>query len=77
MASNGAKPKLEELLAGIPDASLDGRIGNAHLETIARSLKSWKEVTPYLGLTEAEEEDIINDNRRHRNQKYAPTTESQ
>ncbi len=68
---DGAKSELEKLLSGIPDAILDKRIGNTQLQTIAKSMRSWRDVAPYLGLTEADEEDILNDHRRHQEQKWA------
>lgn len=76
------KPGFEEALAGVPDGRLDRRISNIHLHTFAQSMKSWREVAPYLGLTEAEEEEIVNDHRRHQEQKCvdmlpAATTDGQ
>lgn len=67
MASSGANSGLEELLAGISREQLDRRISDTHLDGIARSMVSWREV--YLGLDAAEEESIVNDHRRYQEQK--------
>ena len=58
---------LDEMLATIPlDKNLlEEKITNDfHLAEIARLLSDWRSVAPYLGFTEVEEEEILEENLR-------------
>lgn len=56
---------LDQLLAPVPPHLLDQKItNNVHLEDIARSLGNWKAAVAYLGLSEADEEAIEEENPR-------------
>ena len=58
-------PSLEELLRAVPEEKrqfLDRMVEDYQLAEIAKSLSDWQEVVPYLGLTEAEETAIKEDN---------------
>ena len=56
---------LDQLLSPVPPHLLNQKIeNNVHLETIARSLGNWQEAIVYLGLTEANEEEIKEENSR-------------
>ena len=58
-------PSLKELLRAVPEEKrqfLDRMIEDYQLAEIAKSLSDWQEVVPYLGLTEAEETAIKEDN---------------
>ena len=59
-----ALPTLESLVArvGIPLSSLDQRCSDQHLLSISRFL-NWRNVAPYLGLSEVDIEDIDYDRR--------------
>ena len=52
------RPSLEDLLKDIPCEKLDQPCRDDHLSEIALSVTKWKSIAPYLGLTEAEEENI-------------------
>ncbi len=51
-------PSLEDVLRGVPAAKLDQECSNDDLYRISQSLTRWLEVSPSLGLTEADEEEI-------------------
>ena len=56
---------LDQLLAPVPPHLLDQKITNdIHLADIARSLGNWKATVAYLGLSEADEEAIEEENPR-------------
>ena len=60
------RTSLEQMLANIPEQNqqmLDGRVSDIHLEEIARSLVDWKSVCTTLGIVEAEEAAIEEENR--------------
>ena len=48
----------EDICQGIPSERLDSPITDIHMADLASELKTWEELVPYLGLTEAEEEEI-------------------
>ena len=52
------RPSLEDLLKDIPCEKLNQPCRDVHLSEIALSVTKWKSIAPYLGLTEAEEENI-------------------
>ena len=62
----GMEPlSLDQLLASVPPHLLDQKItNNIHLEDIARSLGNWRAAVVYLGLSEADEEEIEEENSR-------------
>ena len=62
----GMEPlSLDQLLASVPPHLLDQKITNdIHLEDIARSLGNWRAAVVYLGLNEADEEEIEEENSR-------------
>ena len=51
-------PTLEDALRDVPTVKLDQECTSDDLKVISRSLTRWVEVSPWLGLTEADEEDI-------------------
>ena len=57
--------EIDQLLASVPPHLLDQKItNNIHLEDIAWSLGNWKAAVACLGLNEADEEEIEEDNSR-------------
>ena len=62
---------LDQMLAAIPPQSLDQKISNdVHLAEIARSLTNWRAAISYLGLKEADEEAIDEDNKKADAKRY-------
>ena len=56
---------LDQLLSPAPPHLQNQKITNdAHLEDIARSLGNWQAAVAYLGLSEANEEEIKEENSR-------------
>ncbi len=53
-----ALPDLDEALRGVRAEKLDQQCSGEDLNEISKSLTHWPEVSPYLGLTEADEEEI-------------------
>ncbi len=53
-----ALSSLDEALIGVPAEKLDQLCSRDHLNEISKSLTHWPEVSPFLGLTEADEEDV-------------------
>ena len=51
-------PTLEELLGSVPAENLDEQCTDCHLLELAKSLTKWQSVSPFLRLTEVEEENI-------------------
>ena len=60
---------LEDLLKDVPCEKLDQPCRDVHLSEIALSVTKWKSIAPYLGLTEAEEENIEKDCGENETQK--------
>ena len=58
-----AKVSLEQMLAAIPQQRLDQKVGDAHLAEISRDLTNWKSVCTNLGINEAEEKAIEEENK--------------
>ena len=58
------KPSLQQMLATIPPLSLNQKVNDAHLAEIARELIDWKSVCTKLGISEAEEVAIEEENQR-------------
>ena len=59
------KTSLEQMLANIPQQSLsmlDQKVSDIHLAKIARKLIKWKSICTNLGINEAEEEAIEEEN---------------
>ena len=52
-----------EICQGIPSERLDSPVTDIQIADLASELKTWEELAPYLGLTEAEEEEIQVDNQ--------------
>ena len=48
----------EDICQGIPSERLDSSITDIQIADLASDLKTWEELTPYLGLTPADEEEI-------------------
>ena len=68
------KASLEQMLATIPLEGrriLDQKVSDIHLDEIARTLINWKSVCTKLGINEAEEEAIKDENRSTDEQRYA------
>ncbi len=49
---------LDEALIGVQAEKLDQLCSRDYLNEISKSLTHWPEVSPFLGLTEADEEDV-------------------
>ena len=67
------KASLEQILATIPlegQRILDQKVSDIHLDEIARALINWKSVCTKLGISEAEEEAIKEDNGSTDEQRY-------
>ena len=47
-----------DILRGVPREKLNSPITDIHIQELSSELKSWEELVLYLGLTEAEEEEI-------------------
>ncbi len=58
VAKMATLPDLDEALIGVAAEKLDRRCSRDDLDEISKSLTRWPEVSPYLGLTEADEEDV-------------------
>ena len=59
------QPSLEDALRRVPAWKLDQLCTDDHLLELSKSLTRWKEFSPFLGLTEAEEEVIISRNAQY------------
>ena len=69
-----AKDSLEQMLATIPPEGqriLNQKVSDIHLDEIARALINWKSVCTKLGISETEEEAIIEENRSIDERRYA------
>ena len=55
------KPSLEDLLKGVPPEKLNQPCRDDHLSEIALSVTEWRSISPFLGLTEADEAVIQHD----------------
>ena len=68
-----AEPNLHSILASrqISPSDLHSRCSESHLATIAQSITTWKQLSPFLGLTQQEEDDIQSDNTRNVERKIA------
>ena len=64
------KPSLQQMLATIPSLSLNQKVNDAHLAEIARELIDWKSVCTKLGISEAEEVAIEEENQRADARRY-------
>ena len=67
------KASLEQMLATIPPEGqriLDQKVSDIHLDEIARALIDWKSVCTKLGISEADEEAIKEENLRAENWRY-------
>ena len=63
--NNMEQLSFEQLLGTIPPQLLDQKItNNMHLEEIAQLLGNWKAAIVYLGLSEADEDEIKEENSR-------------
>ncbi len=58
MATLPQVPDLDEAVIGVAAEKLDQRCSRDDLDEISKSLTQWPGVSPYLGLTEADEEDV-------------------
>ena len=68
-----AEPTLYSILESrrIAKSALEQKCTEKHLATIAQSITSWKEVCPFLGLTQQDEENIESDNKKNADCKVA------
>ena len=67
------KVPLEQILAAIPPqrrCELNHKISDAHLAEIAKDLINWRSVCTNLGISEAEEKAIEEDNKEVDVQRY-------
>ena len=68
-----AEPNLHSILAS-RQLTLDAlhlKCSENHLAIIAQSITSWKQLSPFLGLTQQDEDDIQSDNTRNAERKLA------
>ena len=65
------RPSLEDILKDIPHEKLNQPCRDDHLSEIALSITDWQSIAPFLGLTEAEIEEIEGDRAKTRPQKIA------
>ena len=63
-----ARPSLE-VLNNVPPEKLDQPCKDEHLCEIALSITDWQSIAPFLGLTEADESEILEDCKKARTQK--------
>ena len=68
-----AEPNLSSILASrqLTSDALHRKCSETHLATIAQSITSWKQLSPFLGLTQQDEDDIQSDNTRNAERKLA------
>ena len=68
-----AEPNLHSILASrqLTSDTLLRKCSENHLATIALSITSWKQLSPFLGLTQQDEDDIQSDNMRNAERKIA------
>ena len=66
--ATAARPSLE-VLNNVPPEKLDEPCKDEHLCKIALSITDWQSIAPFLGLTEADESEIIEDCKKARTQK--------
>ena len=71
LSNMATRPSLEDLLKDIPRQKLNQSCRDDHLSKIALSLTDWQSVAPFLGLTEADEEEIKRDYSNTKTQKIA------
>ena len=67
------KASLEQMLAIVPpqcQRMLDQKVSDIHLDDIARALTNWKSVCTKLGISEAEEEAIKEENQGADDRRY-------
>ncbi len=58
VAKMATLPDLDKALIGVAAEKLDKQCSRDDLDEISKSLTQWPGVSPYLGLTEADEEDV-------------------
>ena len=51
-----------DIIRELPQDSLNSPVSDLHVAELASEMKNWEQYVPYLGLTEAEEEEIRMDN---------------
>ena len=68
-----AEPNLHSILASrrLTSDALHRKCSDNHLATIALSITSWKQLSPFLGLTQQDEDDIQSDNMKNAERKLA------
>ena len=68
-----AEPSLHSILSSrrITSDALLRKCSENHLAIIAQSITSWKQLSPFLGLTQQDEDDIQQDNTRNAERKMA------
>ena len=71
LSNMATRPSLEDLLKDIPRQKLNQPCRDDHLSKIALSLTDWQSIAPFLGLTEADEEEIKRDYSNTKTQKIA------
>ena len=50
------------IIRELPHEALNSPVSDLHVAELASEMKNWEQFVPYLGLTEAEEEEIRRDN---------------
>ena len=68
-----AEPNLHSILESrqFTSDALRRKCSENHLAIIAQSITSWKQLSPFLGLTQQDEDDIQSDNMRNTERKLA------
>ena len=51
-----------DIIRELPQEALDSPVSDLHVAELASEIINWEQFVPYLGLTEAEEEEIRRDN---------------
>ena len=63
--ATAAEPSLE-VLKNVPAEKLDQPCSDEHLSKLSLSITDWQSIAPFLGLTEVEESEIVDDSSRAR-----------
>ena len=66
--ATGAEPSLE-VLKNVPPKKLDQPCSDEHISKLALYITDWQSLAPFLGLTEAEESEIVEDGNKARMKK--------
>ena len=54
----------KDICQSVPNWCLDLTVSDEHVAEIAKNMRKWRELAPFLKLTPAEEEDIVEQHER-------------